>query len=442
MLFHSTVPDLIRRLNIRADSKANQLRKLDTVKRLDLYTGKHAAHLEEQLNRLFSEPDKLPQAWLNITKKVVNNLAQVYQEPPTRTVEGTDQDREIFAEIASQTRLDVKLKQATRLLKLLKTICIRPVWRNGRMDIDLLTGNILDVETGDTPEDLKKVLITDYGQSNRVQEIEYSLWTAEEFRRLDYRGNEIKSEPNPYGVLPFLPVFDYAPTGSDFWLPGGEDLIQLQEAINLKLTDLLYLLSTQSFGVGWIKGVPGAGNLRVDPGSLVELPAEKEAALGFVHQEARIEEVVAALDWLIKQTGISHGLSAASLSTDPQEASGLSKLVDSRELQEMRRDDIALWRSYEHQLFALTRLVWNVHNPTRKVTEKAAIKLDFADPRPEVEPQTQTQVWDSLLSMGVISPVDIVLERNPDLKTRENALAFLLQLQEESRALSESQSPA
>jgi len=141
-----------------------------------------------------------------------------------------------------------------RYTKLLKTILLRPTWRNDHLDIDILTGNLLDVETGDTPEDLCRVLITDYGNSDKIEDVEYSLWTPDTWQRLDYRGNVIETEPNPYGILPFLPVFDSPPISNNFWLPGGDDLISQQEAVNIKLVDLLHLLHWQSFGVGFIKG--------------------------------------------------------------------------------------------------------------------------------------------------------------------------------------------
>ena len=45
--------------------------------------------------------------------------------------------------------------------------------------------------------------------------------------------------------------------------------------------------------------------------------------------------------------------------------------------------------------------------------------------------------WELLLSMGLISPVDAVMERNPDLTTREDAMAYLLAVRDETAALNE-----
>ena len=434
MLFYSSVPEVFRRMNLQADSAAALARKQDTAKRLNFYHDEQLTRLEEQLNQLFSDPSAMVKAELNIVKKVINNLSQVYREPPSRTIEGTEQDQALYQEIVEGSALDVRMKQASRYCKLLKTILLRPIWRTEKLDLDIITGNICDVVTGDSPEILEQVLITDYGQTDKVEDVTYSHWTAETWTRLDYRGNVLEQAENPYKILPFLPVFDYPPPSSAFWLPGGSDLVSLQEAINLKLTDLLYLISQQSFGVGWIRGAQSGGSVKVDPGSLVELP--ENGALGFESQKAQIGEVVNAIDKLTKWAAISNGLSASSMSTDPSEASGLSKQVDTRELGEMRRDDIALFRSYEKQLFNLMRVVWNVHS-SKKLSPNAALKIDFADPRPEVDPLTQAKSNELLVELGVISPVDVLMERNTDIDTREDALAYLLKVKEENQLLTE-----
>ena len=436
MLFQSTVPQVWQSLNIQADSAANLARKRETSKRLDFYHDQQLTHLESQLETLFSDPSTLVKLELNLVKKVINQLAQVYREPPTRQVEGSERDGELFKEIAQAMSLDVKLRQASRYAKLLKTVLLRPVWRNdSRLDLDIITGNICDVETGDSPEDVLKVLVTHYGNTDRI-EVTYSLWTPEYWQRLNYRGQVTDEAANPYGVLPFLPVFDYPPPSNQFWLPGGDDLVSLQEAINLKLVDLIELLSQQSHGVGYIKGSPGGGNIRLAPGTMLELPADGE--VGFVDQKARIKEVVDAIDRLIKWACVSNGLSASAMSTDAQEASGLSKIMDSKELTELRKDDVSLWRSYEKKLFSLVRTVWNAHNPTRKISDSTTLSVDFSDPQAtETDPEKVAKAWDLQLAMGVISPVDIALEMNPDLATRENALAFLLKVKDEHRLLSD-----
>jgi hypothetical protein len=183
----------------------------------------------------------------------------------------------------------------------------------------------------------------------------------------------------------------------------------MQEAVNKALVDLLYTLEMQGFGVGWMRG--GSVNPMVDdatitvgPGRMIQLPQDGE--LGFAATQAPIDEVVGAIDRLMKWCAVSNGLPGSSMSVDPTDESGVSKIVGNVELEESRRDDIALWRVYERRLFTIMRAVWNHHNPGRKLSDAATLAVDFADPKPDTSEKDQAATWELLLSMGLISPVD------------------------------------
>lgn len=435
MLFQSAVPGVMADLFREAQNLSAAARKVETEKRLDFFHDRQLDHLNEQLGELYADTSKFTPATLNVVKKVILNLSQVYREEPKREIEGSDRDQKTFQEIMGGCSYGLKLKQASRYTKLLKTILLRPVWRSGRLDLDILTGGILDVEFGDSPEDLEGVLVTHYPRSGKADEITYSHWTAETFRRLNYRGQEIESEDNPYGTLPFIPCWDQLPT-DDFWVPGGDDLVIVQEAINRALTDLLLTARFQGFGVPWVSGASSAGEqFEIGPGSMLSLGENDQ--IGFASPNAPIEEILGLISFLIKQVAVTNGLASASMSIETKPESGVSKVADRVELVEMRRDDVALWRTYEGRLFDLVRIVWNHHNPTRQISPKASLKIDFADPKPEISAKDQAQTWDTLVGLGVLSPVDIALERNPDFETRNDALAHLLKIQEETKAIQE-----
>lgn len=127
---------------------------------------------------------------------------------------------------------------------------------------------------------------------------------------------------------------------------------------------------------------------------------------------------------------VSNGLPAAALSLDPTEESGVSKLVGNRELEELRRDDVALFTGYERRLFDVFRVVWNTHNPTRPLSYNAALRVNFYDPKPSVSPQDQVKEWGNLMELGLLSPVDVLMERDPDL-TRDDAKVRLLEIRDE-----------
>lgn len=427
MIF-SMAENLVRDSFSAAMQEATRARKSDAAKRLDYYHDFQTDYIKDALAAHFSNPEKLTPCFVNIVRKVINRLAMVYVQDARRKVEGTDRDQEIFSEIERGAWLGAKWKLANRYSKLLGLVAMRPVWRNGALDVDLVTPDILDVTVGDSPEDVRSFMVTNYPESGRQDELTYSLWTPEAFKRLDYRGHEMEVETNPYGTIPYQTVWNRVPTDS-FWTPGASDLVTLQESFNEKLTDLLYVLRMQGFGVGYVKGMKGELS-NVDPGTFFNLPADGE--LGYAATNAPVTESLAVLDFLLKQAAVSNGLPASSLTTDPTDESGVAKVAGNIELEELRRDDVELFRAYERRLFRLIKTVWNHHNPGRKFSEKAELVVDFFDQKPNISADKQAETWDRLLTMGVISPVDIMLERNPDL-TRDEAKARLVEIQDENR---------
>ncbi len=435
MLFEPQGPALVAEMFRGALYALNRDRKRDAAKRLDFYHDGQLEHLQEVLALKFAEPAKLTHCFVNIVKKVVDLKARVYADEPKRSVDGTEADKALFAEIAEQAALSIKMKTASRYVKLCKTCLARPVWRNGRLDLDILTPDILDVTTGRAPRTSRPCWSRTTRTTARARKSPMpcgprrrgNAWTTGETRRAAARTLRRVALRAPVGPRPT----------DSFWIAGGEDLIVMQEAVNKALVDLLHTLEFQGFGLGWVRGAEGGGIHDPGPGKIIELP--KDGELGIAAPQAPIDEVVNAIDRLMKWCAVSNGLPGSSMSVDPTDESGVSKIVGNVELEESRRDDIALWRMYERRLFAVLRAVWNFHNPGRKFSDAATLAVDFADPKPDTSEKDQAATWELLLSMGLISPVDAVMERNPDLATREDALAYLIQVRDETAALKEQQ---
>jgi len=100
----------------------------------------------------------------------------------------------------------------------------------------------------------------------------------------------------------------------------------------------------------------------------------------------------------------------------------------------MRQDDIALFRSYEKQIFNVLRTVWNTHSK-KKLSETAKLSIDFADPKQKLSEKDQAQADDLKIAQGVLSPVSVYMRDNPDIESREDALAHLMKIKEENRIL-------
>lgn len=184
----------------RAMRDADTRRKNEAVRMLSYYNDIQVPYIQEQLAREHPEPERYHPAFINVVKKITKALSMVYLQDAVRDVDGGPQDKAIYAEIETTAQLPVKMKLSNRYSKLLGTIMLRPVWRDGKMDLDVLTGDVLDVTIGATPEKLTAVLVT-FDQSGRADEVEFDLWTAEEYQRLDYTpriGGNIPADYNNF----------------------------------------------------------------------------------------------------------------------------------------------------------------------------------------------------------------------------------------------------
>jgi hypothetical protein len=157
--------------------------------------------------------------------------------------------------------------------------------------------------------------------------------------------------------------------------------------------------------------------------------------LGFAATNAQIEEVTNTVDRLMKWVCVANGLPAASMSVDPSVESGISKIIGNVELEESRRDDISLWRTYEKRVFSVLRTVWNAHN-SRKLSDACTLAVDFAD-RSRTPAKRSSPGVGTSLEHGACVSCGLHHGEEPDITSREDAMAYLFQIKEEVAALNE-----
>ena len=402
--------------------KSNYERKEKCRKLLDFYHDEQLIYVYERLQKHFSDPDKFSLASLNIVKKIIDGLSAVYIEDAKRII---SKDQTKFDQIQTKAKLGIKMKAANRLSKLLGTMLIKVVYRNGKIELDLITGDVADVVVGDSPEDLKSVTICYYPESGKRDEVSYTEWTDTTINFYDHDKNLKSYADNPYQILPFIPIWDSLPI-ADFWVEKGDSLISVQEAINEKLTDLMYILRLQGFSVPVTSGSNSEIGI-LDPGQALNLP--EGASFTFEAPNSPISSHLSTIEFLIRNTAISYGLPASYLSSKPSERkSGLSRLIENKELAEKRADDIALFRSYESQTFEIIRLINNYHNPNNKISMDAEFKVDFAEPK-NMNISEQAQSWAMLIDKNAMSAIDIIQKLNPDLSREEAEQVYLFNLE-------------
>ena len=386
----------------------------------------------------------------NLTKKIINQLAVAYLEPATRYVvvpkatqtQGTEtiqigdkkaeQDNDIYQEILALSNINSASKDWNRLAKLLTTVYVGVMYREGKIEYELFPPHSIEVKAQD--DDYLEPALVQYDRKFGKETLTY-VWTPTEHRIVD-KDNRMVESLNPwvgvnkYGVIPFLPCRLSVP--GDHWGEGDTELVSVNEKIDILIASMVYNAIMQShsqpFGVNLHLDDREAGELQTGPGRVIEVnDVSKEDALPsfeFVTPQPAIEANVRAIDWMLKALALSKGLSAQSVSPEVSESSGVSKMVDLNELRERRRDDVEFLRPFEKRLFDITRIVWNT-NEEKQISDDAVFGIDFVEPELPMTAKEELEIKEKKMALGLYSPVQDMCDEDEGID-EEQAMAYIM----------------
>ncbi|MFN3877540.1 MAG: hypothetical protein ACK4MH_04095 [Brevundimonas sp.] len=385
------------------------------------------------IRRRFANPESFRVFNVNIVKKIVSRRATAYQTPPVRTFGGWDQAA--AAALYQEANIDAVMKRASKLTKLHKTTALQVVWTEDRgLQVRVHTPNILDAEWID-PEHPSRIVVTH--SASDPAKTTYADWSASTYQRRNFNGHPVPvpgnaNGVNPYGILPFVPLFDRLPD-ADFFLPGGDDLMGAQKALNVGLTNLWRAVELQSHGQAVAKGLPIGDPIATGPDKVILLP--KDGEFSYAAPNTPIPDILEALEFLMRSTAATNDCTADVLDLSKTAESGSAREAQRIDLKEARLDDIALWRGYERRLFEVIKRVINTHRPGT-IPETASVRADFTELQDNL---TESEVLANLkerAELGISSPVDALMTLNPDgYTTREDAYRALMTRKQETQEL-------
>jgi hypothetical protein len=450
-------------------------------KRLAYYDGTQYDYLEDRLRDQFSVTwEQLrPFFYLNIYRKLIDAMAMVYYEPPTRKLaEGTDEDQELFDQMYEDSLADVYLKTGEAYAATFQTAFQQWRWSSEK---DTLVMDIIEPQRFDVVQGLHDPLnmnacramimelqsTTDTTTSEGAEDIlRYQYWSAG-LDPLDGEGRafifnsrgEIEPWPDDFNnadfINPFIdpttdrPIYpftklDWRQPTREFFDTGGDDLVAAVENFDMRLTDLMYGAKMQAFSIPVMiydanatKDSPPK-QITFDPGLLLTIPAMGEATSDFRFEtpDPKLQELLDLLVKLVELTGRIKGADPASvkLSGNVPE-SGFSKMLDRGDAIKARKTRLQYWRAYEQEMARKGMIIWNVMSDGQQFSEAAiegGIIVDFADVQAELEPDKEIQIDRMRQEDGLISIADRMIKYNPDL-SREEALERLAENREANR---------
>ena len=390
--------------------------------------------------------------YVNLTKKLIDQLAVVYRTPAQRYITKNGKTDEALTEYYNNLQIEninSQDKQGHRYGKLHNTILTQVLFdeRIGRIKYKNRSSYLYDVEVD--PEDETRATKVSYYKYFKIkgEDQEFKVvWEGDDLLyAIDEHGNEVKlpnktDKVNPYGKNPFA-ILRFEDQG-DFWGEGKNDVINVNEQVNLLLTKLInrdIILGTEGTLLAINCNLNKRGTIeddaRVvrasvsDPITVDDVKdTDAPPSLTHISFDPQIEAVKSTIDWYIGYIAGLNGIKAENLLAQVKDTSDYQKIMDSVDQMELRKDDIEPCRAWEKDKFEIVKAVNNSYVGTeigrkfgiKEIPDDVEIKIDFAEIEVHKTPADLQSQRDWEAKYGLSNPVEWLMQDNPDL-TKEDA---------------------
>ena len=409
---------LVQQSKFDAQQNAKNKWRKARLRARDFYSGQTMGYTSKYFST--SLLSKVPIANVNITKRIIDRISMVYMKPPHREYS----DDSVVGFFHGK---DFKLQRAERMTNLLEHILIKPTWRDGQIDYDVIMD--FEAQFGDDP--LRPISIT-YPLAMKASVLDDSpelsaYWDAENTFIFD-RNGRIQDDPdnpdhiNPYGVLPFVECFrDGRPEYSYLDTSPANDLIATNLEVNVSETNANANTMFQSFGYMYVNGS------QIEKDTL-EVGQDKISFLGIdgtmniVSPPNTVQALASSIEHSYKLLAQNYHLNISFVEGTAAQ-SGVAIKLRNQELTDSRISDVIRWKEVEHKLYDLESIILNVE-ANRNTGE--LLKVDYEENVEVLSEEEQREKWDWELSKGIIDVVDILMQKDADrFPDRQTAQAYL-----------------
>lgn len=434
----------------------NQNQIIYQAKLLEIYEGALQKHVEDSL-RLELSPGAFKRskeriAPINILPKIISKVSAVYSQGCIRESNGNEVDDGNMSFYETDLAIDSVMGLANEYLNLFKFCAIEPFIDKGKPNLRVLPPTQFSVWSDNKVNPLSPTVfikfigkvesniqrtttdgVSNIQAGNILQEVDaYHLYSEGEFLAVDGDGNvrldlmgENQEGVNYFGRIPFV----YLSNSTNFLIPlPNSDLFQLSILIPKLLTDLNYSTMFSSFSQLYTIDIE-SDELAKNPDSMWDLKSEegegKSPTVGSIKSEVDIEKVLMLIKETLALWFDSLGMKAGAVGNIQvgQAESGISKAIDSADIDEVRNKQKPIMKKAELELWDLLNVqheVWGSElEDLKPFSNTFAPTVIFNDPEPTIDYKTKIEGAKLKLEAGLTSFKRAVQEANPDLNSDE-----------------------
>ncbi|HSW63870.1 MAG TPA: phage portal protein [Dissulfurispiraceae bacterium] len=419
------------------EKKSEDERQLQAYNRLEMLRDNYWMQTRDRMAYYVSKDsldilEKYINTSQNVYKRFLKRISRIYKKPPVRVFYkgGQVMTREQAADITAiydEARVDLKMKTVNLFVNSVNTVFVRPVWRDGKLNLDVLTPDQVIVVTD--PEDPTRMIailierkrVLPSGKSQRY----WQVWTETEhflrvevgeYKTMNY-GKVINTvdEPvpgneamvNPYGFIPFLPIH-IGHLEAAFWDgTTGNDLYVANLVTAVRNTLLDFAAVWQSFkqiAVDTDGDVPNG--LTLSPDSILHVKGG--ATFTSLDLTAAFDQIRGDLERYVRSVGQTYGISVESFNA-PTQKSGVALKIESQELQDNWTDQVEIFRDAEQRLWKMIQRISEIEGHGVPLDVDIDVKfasMGMADEKTELENDQKK------MELGLASPASVYMKYN------------------------------
>jgi hypothetical protein len=408
-------PDVRKAILNEILTEENLRRKEESLRRLEIYKQNQKRFIMQALVNEFSVKTVRNMRTLtsmNMTKRIIDQKASIYREPPERTffrytkLELTEDEIQQCKNIYDVGRFNVNFKTANRMFKLQSDqIHLQVIPQEDKIALRVLMPHHLDVVPSETNPDVGEVYITSVMDRSRLLRNIYNdvqgwmlgdyrdmtdqkiadpddeqskanqrfVWWTKEYNFATNGHGEIVNDENapidtareeelknPINMIPFVDVSsakDY-----EYWMRAGSSVCDFAIEMGVMLSDMSNTMRLNGHIQGVIYSEKQPGTIAVGPNVFIHIPLDPDKPvqprLEMLSPTAQIQEQMQTLESLIQLLIAQEGLDAKSMigtNGGATYSSAIERLLALIEKFEASRDDIDAFSAAESQVFDIAK---------------------------------------------------------------------------------------
>ena len=414
------------------NNEENKERKRGSLKAFEVYKKRQEKFiilkLEEEFNKQ-SIKDMRKILSINMSRRIVNELASVYNSEPSRTYNTENEDeRQRIEEMYALGQVNAKMKRANQYYRLANQcfMYVRP--KDNIIDSKIYMPHHIDVVPDPrNPEKALAYVISVFSKFNYLQQVDaedfenkggflreeprtsnsnetiadnadymdkvgHYIWWTEDYHfmtdakgniidpdTMDVRGFNVSEDLNP--IAPTLPFIDVAESDKDdeFFVREGYAITDFAIDMSAIISDITNTSRLQGYAQAVITAPQAPENLLVGPNHIIWLkqnPKQPEITpkFEFVTPSPDLDGSLKIIEFLFEMFLSQEGLDVKQIKNSVQYSSGFEKLLAMIDQMQATANDYIVFKNVEREYFSISKEWMNVMNEVSPNDEQALVE--------------------------------------------------------------------